>query len=283
MFRSAGNRVRPHLFVKFRLDHVVVAVADLGGATAGYGALGFTVLPGGRHPGRTSENALVVFDDGAYLELIAWPQPGPAERWYNVLAKHGEGLMDFALIPEDVPRAIDEAKARGLALNGPVEGGRVRPDGARLEWRTGRQTTFDLPFLCGDVTPRDLRVPEGDIRRHANGAQGIATVTSAVFDIDASVRRYRALLGEGTRVADPVVLPGLGVRAATIELGSAAIVLASPSGLPTMQAPPFANELARRLERRGEGPCALAIRAAGGARRFLDLALSHGAPIEIGP
>jgi hypothetical protein len=108
-------------------------------------------------------------------------------------------------------------------------------------------------------------------------------VTSAVFDIDASVHRYRALLGEGTRVADPVVLPGLGVRVATIELGSAAIVLASPSGLPAMQAPPFANELARRLERRGEGPCALAIRSADGTRRFLDLALSHGAPIEIGP
>ena len=284
LFCNGGNGVRPHLFVKFRLDHVVIAVADLAVAIADYGAMGFTVLPGGRHPGRTSENALVVFDDGAYLELIAWPQPGPAERWYNVLAKHGEGFMDFALIPSDVPRAIDEAKARGLALNGPIEGGRVRPDGARLEWRTGRQTTFDLPFLCGDVTPRELRVPEGDVRRHANGAQGIATVTSAVFDIDASVRRYRALLGEGARVADPVVLPALGVRVAIIELGtSAAIVLASPSGVPAMQAPPFANELAQRLERRGEGPCALAIRTAGGTRRFLDLALSHGAPIEIGP
>jgi hypothetical protein len=84
-------------------------------------------------------------------------------------------------------------------------------------------------------------------------------------------------------VGDPVVLPGLGVRVATIELGSGAIVLASPSGLPAMQAPPFASELAYRLERRGEGPCALAIRGAGGTRRFIDLALSRGAPIEIGP
>ena len=269
--------------MKFALDHVVIAVGDLPRAIADYGALGFTVQPGGRHPGRTSENALVVFEDGAYLELIAWPQPGRAERWYNVLAKHGEGFLDFALIPADVPRAIDEAKARGLALDGPIEGGRVRPDGARLEWRTARQATFDLPFLCGDVTPRELRVPEGPVRRHANGALGIATVTSAVFDIDASVRRYRALLGEGARVGDPTVLPGLGVRVAVIETASSAIVLASPSGMPAMHAPPFANELAQRLERRGEGPCAHAIRAPGATRRFLDVALTHAASIEIGP
>ena len=59
-----------------------------------------------RHPGRTSHNALVAFEDDSYIELIAWAEPGPAERWYNVLTRHGEGLMDFALLPESVPRSI---------------------------------------------------------------------------------------------------------------------------------------------------------------------------------
>jgi len=71
----------------FRLDHVVIAVTDLDKAVEDYRTLGFTVVIGGRHPGRTSHNALVAFDDGAYLELIAWQEPGPAERWYNVHAR----------------------------------------------------------------------------------------------------------------------------------------------------------------------------------------------------
>ena len=73
------------------LDHIVIAVADLDRAMADYRALGFQVLPGGQHPGRTSHNALVVFADGAYLELIAWRAPAPEERWYRTLSAHGEG------------------------------------------------------------------------------------------------------------------------------------------------------------------------------------------------
>jgi catechol 2,3-dioxygenase-like lactoylglutathione lyase family enzyme len=51
--------------MKFALDHVVIAVGDLEQAIADYRSLGFTVVPGGRHPGRTSHNALIVFEDGA--------------------------------------------------------------------------------------------------------------------------------------------------------------------------------------------------------------------------
>lgn len=232
--------------MKFRLDHVVVAVADLAKAVDDWRARGFTVVIGGRHPGRTSHNALVAFEDGAYVELIAWAAPGPAERWYNEHARHGDGLMDFALVPEDVPRAIEEAKARGLALDGPQEGGRVRPDGLPVRWRTGRQSTFDLPFLCGDVTPRDLRVPAGEARRHANGTQGVASLTVAVKDLDASVARYSALLGlvpgGAERDSMSVGTPSAGSSTATVVLGTTAIVLS------------------RQARPRGEGPCAMELR-----------------------
>jgi hypothetical protein len=63
-----------------RLDHVVVAVRDLECTTASYEAAGFTVMPGGRHPGRNTRNALVIFEDGAYLELITYSAPSPDER-----------------------------------------------------------------------------------------------------------------------------------------------------------------------------------------------------------
>lgn len=259
-----------------RLDHVIIAVHDLATAIADFRTLGFTVLPGGRHSTSTSQNALIVFQDGAYFELIAWPEPDPAHRWYNVLAKHGEGLMDFALIPDDVPRAIERAKSRGLVLNGPIDGGRLRPDGIELKWRTGRQTTFDLPFLCGDITPREGRVPDGDLRRHANGATGIATITVAVADLDASVERYRALLG-GDDVASPFTLPGLGVRVARVRLAGTDIVLTAPSV--DAQSCPFVRELQERLRTRGEGPCAVAIRARASA--LLDPRYTHGAIAEL--
>ena len=204
--------------MRFSLDHVVMAVQDLQRAIDDYRSKGFTVTPGGRHPApRTSSNALVVFEDGSYLELITWTPPNPAERWSNLLQQFGEGYIDFALLPEDVPRAIEEAKARGLALNGPIDGSRLRPDGKHVKWQTARQTTFDLPFLCGDITPREWRVPEGECRRHANGVRGIERITVAVRDAGVSAQRYAALLG---------VAPG-----GEFEVGQARIVL-TEKGLP---------------------------------------------------
>ena len=277
--------------MSFALDHLVIAVADLARAVEDYRALGFTVQIGGRHPGRTSHNALVVFEDGAYLELIAWEAPGPAERWYNAHAQHGDGLMDFALLPDDTARAVAAAKARGLVLDGPIDGGRLRPDGQQVKWQTGRQATFDLPFLCGDVTPRDLRVPAGDIRRHANGVVGVAGVAVAVHDLEISVARYRALLGadEGDKagmaatIDAPVVLPGVGLRTATVRLGATAIVLMTPSGrVAAAAASGIASELGIHLATRGEGPYAITLRTGAATEaRSLDAVLTHKTRIEI--
>lgn len=211
------------------LDHVVIAVRDLDMALANFRGLGFTVQPGGRHPGRTSHNALIVFGDGAYIELIAWTAPAPQERWWRVLDAHGDGYVDFALLPSNTQAVLDAAHGRGLhSLIGPVDGGRVRPDGAQLQWCTARHDTPDLPFLCGDITPRALRVPEGDVRRHANGALGVAELAVAVDDLDATVARYRALLGN---VAE-VVLEATEPPRAAFTLGPTRFVLtATATGL----------------------------------------------------
>jgi len=277
--------------MRFGLDHVVIAVADLAKAVEDYRALGFTVVIGGRHPGRTSHNALVCFEDGSYLELIAWQEPGPAERWYDEHAKHGDGLMDFALVPEDVSLAVREAKGRGLALEGPLDGGRARPDGRQVKWQTGRQGTFDLPFLCGDVTPRSLRVPEGEARAHANGVTGISRVTVAVHDPEVSKERYAALLGpkvggdggEKERDDPSLVLPASGLRAAFVRVGGTDILLLSPAADASGSAA-IVEALRSRLAKRGEGPMALVLRgAAKSPSRQLDPAATCGVPIVIQP
>ncbi|WP_338818593.1 VOC family protein [Acidovorax temperans] len=241
------------------LDHIVIAVADLDRAMADYRALGFQVLPGGQHPGRTSHNALVVFADGTYLELIAWRAPAPEERWYRTLSAHGEGLVDYALLPPDTAEALAQAQARGLhTLTGPLDGGRLRPDGAQLRWQTARHATPDVPFLCGDLTPRALRVPEGSVRQHPNGAQGVAEVTVAVHNLDATLARYRALLGAQADGAAATMEES--IHSARIPLGGVTLVLQSPAPNATGESP-AAQALRERLSTRGEGPCAFTLRS----------------------
>lgn len=220
-----------------RLDHVVIAVCDLERTVARYVDAGFTVTPGGRHPGRNTSNALVVFEDGAYLELITYISPSPDERWWRELNAHGDGLVDFALLPKDLPDVVARARARGLTdITGPLPGARVRPDGANLEWQTARQAHHDLPFLCADITPRSLRVPEGELRRHPNGAKGVEQVTVAVADTKASLVRYRAFLGDKA------------VRDAEVTLESACIQLVRDDA-----------------RTRDQGPCSVRLRWDGAA------------------
>jgi hypothetical protein len=55
-------------------------------------------------------------------------------------------------------------------------------------------------------------VPEGEVRRHANGAIGIAEVTVAVIDVEASMERYRKLLGDDAVSEGVVMLEGARIQ-----------------------------------------------------------------------
>lgn len=226
-----------------RLDHLVILVRDLLTAVDGYRRLGFTVTPGGRHADGATHNALIVFDDDTYLELVAFTnrwtltrlrllrrlgllnrfvptEPSFGCRLRRRGAEH-EGLVDFALIPEDAARQIAEARVRGLTIDGPLPGGRVRPDGQQVAWQFGFPHDQRLPFLCADTTPRELRVPGGRMRTHANGALGVASVAWCVDDVAETARRYAALVG-----AEPDVSPDpAGRSTATVKLDTTSIVL----------------------------------------------------------
>ncbi|MDQ2809182.1 MAG: VOC family protein [Chloroflexota bacterium] len=126
-------------------------------------------------------------------------------RWMARRAM-GAGLLDYALLPTAINEDVAEAQARGMTLDGPTPGSRVRPDGQTVAWQTAIPSTSDLPFLCADLTERDLRVPPGAAREHANGVTGVAEITIAVQDRTASTARYHTLLDlependEGTSV-----------------------------------------------------------------------------------
>lgn len=178
------------------LDHVVILVADLERAIADYATLGFTVQRGGTHAAGTTHNALVGFADGSYLELIAFLKPDPTHRWGAFAARGHEGFVDFALLPPSVGEVVARAQAAGVAYQGPFDGGRTTLDGQVLKWQIGTPPSADLPFLCGDLTPRALRVREGAVRTHANGVTGIQAMVVRVMEMATSRRRYAALLGQ---------------------------------------------------------------------------------------
>jgi catechol 2,3-dioxygenase-like lactoylglutathione lyase family enzyme len=256
------------------LDHIVITVADLETAFADYTKLGFTVIRGGEHANGITHNVLVVFADGAYLELIAFKRPDPENRWSRVYERAGEGFVDYALLPENIDAVVAAAQQRGLDMADPEPGGRHRPDGARLEWKTARSPRSDVPFLCGDVTPRSLRVQEGDVRRHANGVVGVSGLTIAVQDLDASLQRNAALLGtHDVGGIQTGVVAGTMARTATLVLGNSThLTLAMPTAVE--------GALATHLAARGEGPFSVAFRA-DWEQGELYHALSHGARLSI--
>jgi catechol 2,3-dioxygenase-like lactoylglutathione lyase family enzyme len=243
------------------VDHVVILVHDLAQAITNYEALGFTVVPGGEHTDGSTHNALIGFDDGTYLELLAFKRENEQHRWWRHVAT-GEGLIDFAVLPSDPDSDVAAARERGLEMVGPFAGGRNRLDGVRLEWKTAFATAEETPFFCGDVTPRELRVPGGEAVKHANGVVGIAEVVVAVQDAPLSAARYAALLG---------VEPVLAGSFARFTLGSGAIELRGSDD----------PQVAEQLAKRGEGIVALHLRAHADSGQTLDGQLTHGAHIRV--
>lgn len=252
------------------IDHIVVAVRDLATASADYARIGFTVTPGGEHTGGATHNALISFADGAYLELIAFKNPDQPQdhRWWPLLAK-GEGLVDFALLSTDLAREAARLNAAGLAAE-PLDGGRLRPDGQRIAWRSFNLRSTPptrLPFVIEDVTPRNLRVPVGAATIHPNGVTGVAGAIVAVANLVVSAPAFATLL-DGEGATSPPSVPGASA-ARRFPLGAQWIELVQADG----------GDPAQYVSTRGEGPYEVVL--TGRDASTLPIAEAHGARIRV--
>ena len=263
-----------------QIDHVVALVRDLATAVADYEALGFTVTPGGTHTGGATHNALVSFADGTYIELIAFLEPDrPQDHgWWPALAK-GEGWVDFALLETDLDGAAERVAAAGIAVQGPSDNGRLRPDGQRVAWRAFRPTPPEgvgmLPFAIADVTPRDLRVPGGPATAHRLPVTRVVGATVVVADLARARMAWGQYLGtRGAPWKDEEGVPGW-----RCPLGDQWLTLLAP--------PDDQSASGQFLHRRGAGLYEVALSganvgsASGGA--LLDLAGAHGARLRLLP
>lgn len=267
--------------VSFELDHLVIAVTDLPQAVTDYRELGFNVVAGGRHQHAPTQNALIYFADGTYLELIEWTAPVPGEKWYERLTQQGEGLVDFAFVPSQIADAITQAAARGVTYRGPIDGSRIKPTGEHVRWQLGWPVSYALPFLCGDVTPRSLRVPEGDVRQHPNQASGIASIAIAVEHLQEAVHTWRAFLGPDSDAewGEPQALSAAGLEGVSVQLGTVHVHLVA--ALAGDDSSP-ANAFRTAVKAKGQGVYRLCVTGVGQVPSRKDIVqLSHGVSLLL--
>ena len=121
------------------LDHLVFGVLDLERGVADLERLlGVRASPGGRHPGRGTHNALLALGEDRYLEIIA-PDPDPpapaGPRSFGLDALRSPRLLTWAAKSRELERVVSKARALGVDLGVPGDGGRRTPDGIELRWR----------------------------------------------------------------------------------------------------------------------------------------------------
>jgi len=240
------------------IDHLVIMVMDLEPAIIAYRELGFTVAPGGEHPGGT-HNALVAFADGSYLELIAFKRPNDEHRWWGV-AQAGGGFIDFCMATDDLAGDIQAFRHAGVNMGDPITGGRARPDGYTLSWVVAaapRPFAFQVPFLIQDRTPREERI--GKQTNHANGVTGLASITVATNDV-AKVRGWWS----------PVLRqPGIGIERGDID-ATGVRFMAGPHAIDFVSPRNAASPLTAWLRERGPSPYAMTLKTDGHKSGSLD-------------
>ncbi|KAF6758643.1 glyoxalase-like domain-containing protein [Ephemerocybe angulata] len=214
------------------IDHIVhlTPPGTVNEVSERFRKLGFKVLPGGTHADGLTENALVVLRDGTYLELISFTHPisyypentperskREGHRWANSApgwidyAFLGNGSLEEGHLISEIINDRAAVEGSGVKYLREVGGGRVRPDGEVLKWvisapASGRNEIGSLPFFCGDVTPRSLRVqtePPSNIE-HPSTAFGLAyldlLVSPACFED--TKKRLTSVLGSSPSPGD---------------------------------------------------------------------------------
>ena len=234
-----------------KVDHGSVCGADLEAMQQAFAEGGLKTEYGGAHANGVTHMALLGFEDGSYLELIAPQRAGAVEGsdWAKFMAANA-GACAWAVAVADIGSEVARLKSSGVKVEGPFPGSRKRPDGTVLQWQTARVGSgtpgATLPFLIQDKTPRSLRVqPSASVE--GSGLTGIAMVVLGVKDLDAAITLFRQAYGW---------LPPL--QEEYKEFGAK---MAHFPGTPVVLAAPLdkSSWLAERLKRFGESPVALML------------------------
>lgn len=119
------------------LDHILLGIDDLDRGIAWVERhTGVRAVFGGVHPGRGTRNALLALGPESYLEIIA-PDPAQASPvWFTqILGMSQPRLIAWAVHTSNLAALAETARLAGVAIDGPHDGARSRPDGKTLNWK----------------------------------------------------------------------------------------------------------------------------------------------------
>lgn len=200
------------------IDHVVIHVQNLQIAIQNYQDAGFTVNYGGQHGDGITENGLIIFSDGSYIELIAVVEGKNQDNagFKQLLKETGEGYTGFALQSTDIEADLASMRARGADVGEIIRGERIRSDGEKLEWKMAKIDDAMSPFVIEDISERELRVPlTPETVNHANSTKGIHELLIQVSGFQEAIDQYGLIVGA------PMIFRG----SARYQIGSSSIVL----------------------------------------------------------
>lgn len=204
-----------------RLDHVLIAVADLDEAAARIGTHpGLTAFPGGRHRGVGTANMIVPLGRD-YLELIAIVDEAEAatlqrSRRVRDAVEQGRTFAGWAVRTDNLDDLRRGLHRIGVTTSDPLDGARVRPDGVLLRWRTVELLNPEPsdPFFIQWQVPAGFH-PGEHPAAHRSRATGIGKVTA----------------GRGGGVIEMLAQAGIPVEVAGGEVrGLVSIELDAPAG-----------------------------------------------------
>ncbi len=260
-----------------RIDHVMICVPDLPRGIEQYEKLGFSIYPGGTHPGKGTHNAIAFLQDD-YVELLAirdqaeqLAASGPRNPGAGLadFIAAGGGIRYIVLQSDDLAADMAAMRKRGVDVSDAIEGGRRTPAGQELRWKTavsGPKNPLPI-FFIQHLTPIEERRKQVPVAgTHPNGVYTLERAYIVTPDVETAAAMYANVLG----------VPQPSIQQGTVIMSNMAVFQLGPTGLGIAQ-PYGPGPAADALERRGPGPFQALYRTTsmGAAARWMQ---EHGMP-----
>ena len=186
--RQNTRRLYHNTIMALSPDHLVYTAPNLEEAIDNLAErLGVRPSAGGRHPNGT-HNALLALSNSCYLEIIA-PDPTQSRQDSGQALAFGldrpqvPRLATWAVLAPSLEEVARASQAAGYDPGVAIDGGRERPDGVKLSWRTTKRPETQegwpppgdglVPFLIewGPETPHPS----------STSAQGVRLLELSLF------------------------------------------------------------------------------------------------------
>jgi len=121
--------------VLLRIDHIILAIEDLDRGMQQFEEItGVMPIYGGEHPNGDTQNAIIAFQDGMYLEILA-PKPGLDSIPTFFQGMNTLTAVGFALNTNNIVRLHQELQGLQFKSDEIQDGSRNTPSGKRLSWQ----------------------------------------------------------------------------------------------------------------------------------------------------